>query len=526
VSLRAGRSKQAYFAHMPGSSGKDCGLYVEALASGNGALAILPNYFDGPWEISLGLRLSDARAPQGWGLELTIPTGDFAGAEITVDVGGRTQVIRCTGGNELVRNVTAEPQAAHYEVVSVRPQHTAVATNLQRNCPGLAADHATAFGEIGRPGTHVNARVGELKIGRTYVLVWPATIAPEFPDRVERQSLKPRKDWEAALVTLSYPLHPSVQNWLQKFTGLPITTSVPEIVPVWPPLTRKITAGFIEAAPKADVTFYAGHLTPHGTQGMNAMFARSPTQTIGQNAKSVSDSFFRLVPERESVIELTCQEPVRTQLTIDLVLKNEVLSTGSVDLVGINIDGAVMAVELHSGASVDWFNDIRRKKVKFSHLAIPPYVSGDLLAGSRGIWEKRLPLQATNARAQHNSGARLLGAAIAEQLANIILNPSLDLLLDFGAFGRVISTGWLTNDVPQAVSLPAELRGRLLAHLFQTQRRLFPALNAQKIADTEIVSAFLQSKPDIANTASWRTLKAALESSSRRVAGSRVQETK
>ncbi|MBC8751422.1 MULTISPECIES: hypothetical protein [Paraburkholderia] len=459
-------------------------------------------------------------------MELTIPTGDFSGAEITVDVGGRTQVIRCTGGNESVRNVTAEPQAAHYEVVSVLPHHTAVATNLQRNCPGLAADHATAFGEIGRPGNHVIARVRELKIGRTYVLVWPAAIAPEFPDQVERESLKPRKDWEAALVTLSHPLNPCVQSWLQKFTRLPITTSLPEIVPVWPPLTRKVTAGFIEAVPKADVTFYAGHLTPRGTQGMNAMFARSPAQTIGQNAKTVSESFFRLITEGESVIELTCLEPVRTQLTIDLALKNEVLSAGSVDLVGIDVDGAVTAVELHSQASVGWFNDIRRKKVKFSYLAIPPHVSGDLLAGSDGIWEKRLPLQATSARAQHKSGARLLGAAIAEQLAKIILNPSLDLLLDFGAFGRVISTGWLTNHVPQAVSLPAELRGRLLAHLFQTRRQLFPALNAQKISDTEIVLAFLQSTPDIASTASWRTLKAALESSSRSVAGSRMQETK
>ncbi|RKE25910.1 hypothetical protein B0G76_7484 [Paraburkholderia sp. BL23I1N1] len=510
VSLRAGDWKQAYFAHMPGSSGKACGLYVEGIGFGNGALTVHSNHFDGPLEMTLGLRLSDSRALRSWGLELTIPTAGQSGAEVSVDVGGRTQTIRCAGVDELTKNVTAEPQAANYVIVSVLPTNTALDFSLQRGCLGLSAHHATVFGEIGRPGSHVVKRVSELKIGRTYAFVWAANVAANIPEQLECEPLKRRSDWEAALITLSYPLHPQVQGWLQNFTGLRLETALPEIVPVWPPLVRKITAGFLEAIPKAEVTLYSGRLTPSGTLGTNGMFAQSPSQTVGQNAKSASESFYRLIPESERVVELTSQEPIRTQITIDLVLKADFSPTVGVELVGTDANGVTTTVELHSEVSVQWVDDIRREKAQFSYLALPPHVSGQIYAGRDGIWQKQLALRGTSAKARHNDGARLLAPTVAEQLFKLLLNPTFDLLFDFGSFGRLHASRRLSSITHQPILLSPELRARLLAYLFQTRRRLLPAVNARNIADVVLVATFLKSTPDVACTAAWRTLKAAL----------------
>jgi hypothetical protein len=475
--------------------------------------------------MALGLKLSELRRPGGWGLELSIPTAGFSEGEVS-DVGGRTQVIYCRGNTDIVRRMVAEPQAEPYQVVSVIPSHSMLATHLVRNCSGLCPNHATVFGDVSRPGSHVVPRVSELKIGRTYVFVWPSTVAPAFPEQLEREPLKQRLGWDAALVTLSHPLNPVVQTWLQKFTGLPLTTSIPEIVPVWPPLTRKITAGFIETFQKAEVVLHAGRVTPHAIEGVNGLFARSPSQTIAANAKSVNESFFRLITGDESVIQLTSQEPARMQLTIDLVTRSEFQSGASVELVGMGSNGIVTAVELHTQASAAWLDDIRHEKARFLYLALPTHVSGELHVGIDGIWERRLSLRGSGAQTPHCSGSRLLAPSITEELVKFILNPSLDVLLDFGAFGRARSFGWRTDRVTPTISLPLELRGQLLTYLFQTHRRMLPALNARQITDKEIVSTFLKIAPDTTNTASWRTLKAALESSLRRAPEGRVQETK
>lgn len=512
MSLRAGHSKRPYFAHMPGSSGNDCHLYVEGMAQGLGATTVLPNQYSGPCEVSLGLRLSDSRAQRGWGLELTVPTGGLLGVEVTVDVGGRTQVVRCSSERELLKNVTAEPQTTSYDVVSVTPSHSPLAASLRRNCAALDAERATVFGEVGRPSGQVVPRVCELKVGRTYVFVWPTNANPEFPAQLECERLKRRPDWEAALITLSHPLQPDVQHWLKEFTGLPLSMSAVEIVAVWPPLMRKVTAGLVEAQQKLPVMLHAGCLTATGRSGVNALFARAPMQTLGANTKNINEPFFRLIPDNESVIEVTCQGPSRYQATIDFVLGSDRAPMPAVELVGVDGDGTIKSVGLHDQVSIQWLDEIRHRRASFSYLSLPPHVTGTLNVGRDGIWETQLKLRATAASAHHCKHAKLLAPSACEQLVVALMNPGLDLFLDFGALGRVRSAGWMKREVVKDLSLPGELRGRLLAYLFQTQRYLLPALDARVVTDSKIISTFLHSTPDILATATWRTLKAALES--------------
>jgi hypothetical protein len=456
----------------------------------------------------LGLRLSESPTPRGWGLELTVPTGGHIGLELTVDVGGRSEFVRCTSGTEKQKNIIVEPVIGHYEILSVSSVASSYADNLERTCEGLESGYATVFGEIRRPGKELARRVWEVSVGRTYALVWPASLAQAFPSHLDYEPLKSRPGWGGALVTLSYPIKKSVQEWLLWFTGLDIATTLPEIVPVWPPLVRRVTGGLVEVPAKSALIVSAGCLTADGTVGAGALFARSVSGEIGQNAKSVSEPFFHLVPERNATIELTCLDPARASLNIDIVASTKYPSQSAVELAGAASNGAIQSVGLHESAAAILLEAIRSGAISFDYLSIPQHVVGSASIGRNGFWTERLKLSGSDAPTPHDMGSKLLCPVDVAALADILANRSYDVLLDFGAFGRVISIG--SGARAHIPTLSRGLRERLLAYLFQMRGRIAPSLNARKAEDTEIISEFLKEPPDAVG-ATWRSLKAILE---------------
>lgn len=508
VTLRAGGSKRAYFAHMPGRSGKDCNLYVEGGASGPGLTGLNEDVGDGAGAMCLGLRLSESRMPRGWGLELIVPTGGHIGLELTVDVGGRTEFVRCTSGTEKQQNIIVEPVTRDYEILSISSATSSYAANLQRTCDGLESRYATVFGEIRRPGKELAKRVWEVSVGRTFALVWPANLALVFPPYLDYEFLQSRPGWGGALVTFSYPVEKSLQEWLLGVTGLNMGTTLPEIVPVWPPLVRRVTGGVVEVPEKSALIVSAGRLTPHGTIGVNALFALAGTEEIGQNAKSVSEPFFQLVPAVDNSVELTCLDPARASLNIDIVASTKYPVQSGVELVGVERNGAIQTVGLHESAAATLLEAIRGGEISFNYLSIPKHVVGCASIGRGGLWEKRLTLSGSDAPAPHDTEARMLSSVGMAALEEVLTHQSYDVLLDFGAFGRVIALG--SSAPANARSLSKGLRERLLAYLFQTHGRIAPGLNARNAEDTEIISEFLKEPPD-ATGATWRSLKAVLE---------------
>ncbi len=507
VSLRAGGSKRAYFAHMPGRSGKDCHLYVEGGASGSALTGLGENNNNAPMAMHLGLRLANTPTPRGWGLELVVPIDGHIGLELTLDVGGRTETVRSTSDTKKEISAIAEP-ARSYEILSISSASPAYLDNLVRTCEGLNLEYATAFGEIRRPGKELAQRVYELSIGRTYALVWPASLEPVFPAALEYVPLKSRPNWEGALITLSYPVEPSVRNWLHGFTKLEIATTLPEIVPVWPPLVRRVTGGLVEVPTKSAVIVCAGRFTPAGIIGANALFMRSLRGEKGQNAKSVSEPFFHAVLESDDSIELSCLDPARVSLNVDVVTSPKYLEQSTVGLAGVASNGEIQLVGLHESEATRLLAALRNKTVSLSYLSIPKNVVGCAAIGRDGIWEDRLKLHGSDVPTPHDSGARLLCPDDLTTLAEILFDQEYDVLLDFGAFGRIISTG---NGTPVNISaLSRRMRERLLAYLFQTRGKIPSSLSARKAKDMEIISEFLK-EPLGAADATWRSLKSALE---------------
>jgi hypothetical protein len=511
VSLRAGRSKQAYFAHLPGRSGTYCELYVEGLGLGNGSTALDSHDLVQVSELALGLRLSDGGYPRRWGLELSIPTTEFAGSEVTVDVGGgRTITVDCrSSGADPVRHTIAEPQSVNYQVLNVVPSLPSGRNLLSLTCAGLDEERATVFGEIGLPNGRIAPRVSELKLGRTYVFVWPSVLSLSFPERLEWQALKGRTEWSAATVTLSTPLADSSRTWLRTFTGLSITTSATEIIPVWPPQVRKVTAESVEAQENIDIIVHGGQYTPSGTQPVRGMFARGRAGTFGADAGGLADAFFRLAPELEPLVELSCPEAQRAQLTIEFTQPAS-QRENVVELEAADADGAELIAPLHEESAGALLSRVRNGELKFSRLALPAQVKGTLYTGRDGIWNARLALHASSFQAKTGSNLRLLPPTIAEELKKLILDRAADVLLDFGAFGRVRTRDRVATE--GAVSrLPTELRSRLLVFLFQLQRRSPSTKGASNMTDAELLVAFSKAKQRGMCDAMWRVLNHALK---------------
>lgn len=503
VSLRAGGSKRAYFAHMPGRSGKLCKLYVEGGAYGSGMIGPGNDVDANRIAMHLGLRLSEAPIHRGWGLELIVPTSGHIGLELTVDAGGRTEVVRCTSVTEKQRNIIVEPTTRDYEILKT----SSYIANLEHNCKGLDSRYATVFGEIRRPSKELAKRVWEVRVGQSYALVWPASLAPAFPSHLDYVPLKNRQGWDGALVTFAYPVKESVQEWFKAFTGLEVATTYPEIVPVWPPLVRRVTGGLIEVPAKSSLIVNAGRLTPNGMIGASALFSQSLNGERVQSAKSVNEPFFQFVPEREDAVDLICLDPARASLSIEIVASATYTAQSVVKLSAVTDQGEIQSVGLHEDVASSLLNAIRCGKFSLKCLSIPKHVIGKTAIGRNGLWEKRLELSGSNIPAPQDTGARLLSSVDVSTLVDILANPNYDVLLDFGAFGRVVSIGsTLTANIP---TLSKELKDRLLAYLFQTHGRIAPCLNARNANDAEIVSEFLKEAPNAAD-AMWRSLKAAL----------------
>ncbi|MGK8220577.1 hypothetical protein ACRS2S_05500 [Achromobacter xylosoxidans] len=440
-------------------------------------------------------------------MELVIPIDGHIGLELTVDVGGRTEIVRCSSGAEKLKNVIVEP-AGSYEISFVSPAASAHIKNIERICKGLTTDYATVFGEIHKPGRQLALRVFELSIGKTYALIWPASLELEFPPTLDYVRLKSRPGWEGALVTLLHPMEASVQDWLYRFTGLDVTTTVPEIVPVWPPLVRRVTGSLVELPAKSALVVSAGRLTPAGTIGANALFARSVTGETGQNSKLASEPFFHIVPGGDAPIELTCLDPARASLNIYIVAPPKYSEQCAVELAGVANNGVSHSVGLHEGAAADLLESLRNRTVVLSYLSIPKHVTGHASIGRNGLWERRLELVGSDTQAPYGNGSSLLCSDYTIKLAEIFVNKSYDVLLDFGAFGRVISFGdGASAPIP---ALSRGLRDRLLAYLFQTRRRIAPRLSARQASDTEIIAEFLK-EPSATADATWRSLKSVLE---------------
>jgi hypothetical protein len=265
----------------------------------------------------------------------------------------------------------------------------------------------------------------------------------------------------------------------------------------------------VEAQENIDIIVHGGQYTPSGTQPVRGMFARGRAGTFGADAGGLADAFFRLAPELEPLVELSCPEAQRTLLTIEFAqpasLREEVVELGAADGNGVE-----HIAPLHEESAGALLSRVRDGELKFSRLALPAQVKGTLYTGRDGIWNARLALHASSLQAKAGSGLRLLAPTVAEELKKLIADRAVDVLLDFGAFGRVRTRDRVAPS-HAASRLPTELRSRLLVFLFQLQRCSPSTKGASNMTDADLLAAFSKAKQRGMCDATWRVLNHALK---------------
>nr|WP_147310349.1 hypothetical protein [Cupriavidus taiwanensis] len=265
----------------------------------------------------------------------------------------------------------------------------------------------------------------------------------------------------------------------------------------------------METQQNIDIIVHGGQYTPGGTNPVRGMFARGRAGTFGADAGGLADAFFRLAPELEPLVELSCPEPPRAQLTIEFTHPvshpEDVIELGATD-----VEGTELIVPLHEESAGALLSRVRNNELKFSRLALPAHVTGTLYTGRDGIWDARLALHSSSFQARAGSRLRLLPPTIGVELKKFICDRASDVLLDFGAFGRVRTRDCVVT-VRAPLCLPAELRSRLLVFLFQLQRRSPSTMNASNMTDAELLVAFSKAKQLGMCDANWRVLNHAIK---------------
>lgn len=434
VDLRAGSIRIAYFAHAHGVSNEDCQLYAAGQLGGVGYATHTQSDEEEQF-LRLFLKIGHMRGQYTWGIELSVPTARQSYGSITVDAGGLVSEINLVGNTAPHRIVTTEPQSSPYRITEVTPKFGPL-WSVHRECLGLNSEFATVFGDISILEGKSYPLAKQLRAERSFAFIWKAEIAPEFPEELTVKPLAARPGWAGAIIGIPHSPSQQCQDWLVNFSNLLFAATTPAILPVWPPLVRSVTSRLLEAQPNHALMLFVEH--PSG-DSVPPLFARCSTSERVAQAEPSTAPFYILVPERASNVHLACRKTEGLEIDIDFTL-NEVdlrLAINNVVLLrGISKDGVKTSVALHSGQATVWLSSVRCGEIKLLGLEFPIGLTGYIRATRRFVTIEQVEVGGEFVSRVEVDSHILSDAEKALKLAGWLIDSSLDVLIDFGGFGR------------------------------------------------------------------------------------------
>jgi hypothetical protein len=439
VDLRAGSVRSAYFAHAHGVSNEDCRLYAAGQMSGGG----YATHTQGDEEeqlLRLFLKIGRVRGRYTWGLELSVPTARQSFGSVTVDVGGLVSEINLAGNTAPYRIVTAEPQSEAYRITEVTPKFGPL-WSVHRECPGLSSEFATVFGDIAVLGGKTYPLAKQLRAERSFAFIWNAEMAPEFPDELTVKPIVARPGWAAAIVDIPHSPSQQCQDWLAHFSNLLFASTTPAILPIWPPLVRAVTSRLVEAQPNRALLLFVEHPS---NDVVPPLFARCSTSERVAQAELCTAPFYILAPESAPSVHLVCRKTEGLEIDIDFALNEADLRpaiNNSVVLRGIFNDGVNSSVALHTAQATDWLNSVRCGEIKFIGMELPVGLTGFVSAARDFVVIERVKVGGGCATRIEIDSHISSDADKALELAAWLLDSNIDVVIDFGGFGRAVVHG-------------------------------------------------------------------------------------
>lgn len=445
VDLRAGSVRSAYFAHAHGVSNEDCKLYAAGQMNGGG-YATHTQGDDEEELLRLFLKIGRVRGQYTWGLELSVPTARQSYGSITVDVGGLVSEINLLGNTAPRRIITAEPQPGPYRITEVTPKFGPL-WNVHRECLGLSSESATVFGDISVLGGKSYPLAKQLRAERSFAFIWNAEIAPEFPDELTVKAIATRPGWAGAIVDIPHSPSQLCQDWLTHFSNLLFAVTTPAILPVWPPLVRTVTSRLLEAQPNRSLMLFVEHPS---SDAVPPLFARCNTSERVAQAELCTAPFYILAPQNAPSVHLACRKTEGLEIDIDFALNEVDLRpsiSNSVMLRGLSNDGVKTSVALHNRQATVWLSSVRSGEIKFIGVEFPIGLIGYIRATRNFVTIEQVDVGGEFMSRIEMDSHNLLDAEKAKKIAKWLLDSSLDVLVDFGGFGRSIVFGILQPEL-------------------------------------------------------------------------------
>ncbi|WP_157754446.1 hypothetical protein [Pseudomonas putida] len=468
VNFRSGDKRKKHFGHWPGWGSPKCENFIPSQygqnAEGSAFATVIRR--------RMHLRLMITRGQRAaWWLELAIPACRVCDATVTIDVGGRLQHLNMRGLTKGFR-VTAELSVENYRIVSFSDHaDPTFMASVDRECPGLPSSGIAVFSASGREGATGFPRALELRGSETYAFLWSESAALVFPDELVLDKFQGREGWSLALATIPEKLSESCVEWLRDFTGLLVNPPAPSITPIWPFLTRNSSLNAIECIQSPSVLL-STQMMPVGQQDRGpTMQVHGGGDRLSATGIEKSPAFFVLATEKTQDFRVAKADYPDIEKFVSCTLsprRNQKLP--AVEFVFRDRELKRHVVPLHQKKCRTFVMAARAQTMTLEYLSMPHGCNGRLIA-DKSSQRSEILLFSGDTVSEHSQHQRLLPPEVQTLLIAHLVDPTCQVDVNFGGFGRLHVAGDLSSrPISEAfVTLGPSLRSRLLSFMVQLQ---------------------------------------------------------
>lgn len=478
VSLRAGISIAPYFAHLRGMGDPDCENYFYS----EHQLSEPEKFFsyDITPKLEIEIQISNFGPPRGWSIFLQLPVNKISEGQIVVSMEGRVQTVDLSGNSLAVRKIILDPQSRPYSI-ECSPSNGKLANFLGRYFDALSPDLVNTFGPfefIGREGAF---KAKSLKVNCSYALIFNSALSVKIPKDLIIENLMEKGDWAGVMITVPGKVSYETEVWLEDFTKLKFENVNPTLIPIWPPLIQRRTAQSTLALKDESLIFCLS-----GSRTIRESYSAEISLELDNELKSVqldfsagNPKFLHIPIANNKQLNISCSKAL-AKSNVDFGLEIQEIKYPSVIVEGRAIDGSKVSASLHSHDIYEIFERVRSGRFTLDSIVFPHACTGKIYVGLHGIW--------CDGEVLSESGA----TSARKILAKLEILDS-DILLDFGALGRVIIEAEKKASV--ILALDSTLKSSIRAYLSMLPTTPKWPLASKQMTDSELIFVFKKCKP-------------------------------